>query len=107
VPFAQRDTLQQSNSLIAGLFPDLSEQEAIARYENVIRLLTLAPPGYLVWEMNAGATLYIGTQPLKLVISAQNLFNTRYRDYLSRFRLYADDVGRNVIMRLQLPFGGS
>ncbi len=107
VPFAKRDTLQQPNSLIVGLFPELSEQEAIARYENVIRLLTLAPPGYVVWELNAGATFYIGTQPLKLVISAQNLFNTRYRDYLSRFRLYADDVGRNVIVRLQLPFGNS
>ncbi|MFQ3598244.1 MAG: TonB-dependent receptor [Chloroherpetonaceae bacterium] len=107
VPFITRDTLQQPNSLIAGLFPELSEQDAIRRYDQVLRLLTLAPPGYVIWELNAGATVQLGSMPLKIVVSAQNLFNARYRDYLSRFRLYADDVGRNVIVRLQLPIGNS
>ncbi len=107
VPFITRDTLQQPNSLIAGLFPELSEQDALLRYNNVLRLLTAAPPGYVIWELNAGATVQLGSIPLKVVVSAQNLFNARYRDYLSRFRLYADDVGRNVIVRLQLPFGSS
>lgn len=107
VPFIARDTLAQPNRLIAGLFPDLSEADAIARYDNILRLLTLAPPGYVIWEMNAGATLALGGTRVKIIVSAQNLFNARYRDYLSRFRLYADDVGRNVIARVQLPFGNS
>jgi iron complex outermembrane receptor protein len=105
VPFATRDTLQQPNSRIAGLFPELSEQDAIVRYENVLRLLTEAPAGYVVWEVSTGATFQLGSLPLKIVVSAQNFFNARYRDYLSRFRLYADDVGRNIVVRLQLPFG--
>ncbi len=107
VPFVARDTLRQPNSLIAGLFPELPEADAIARYDNVLRLLTLAPPGYVIWELNAGATVQLGSLPLKIVVSAQNLFNARYRDYLSRFRLYADDMGRNIIVRLQMPFGAS
>ncbi len=105
VPLIRRDTLQQPNSLIAGLFPELSEQEALLRYDRVLRLLTAAPPGYVIWEFNAGATVQLGSIPLKIVVSAQNLFNTRYRDYLSRFRLYTDDIGRNIILRFQLPFG--
>jgi len=34
-----------------------------------------------------------------------NLFNKRYRDYLSRFRYFTDDPGRNVTISLSVPFG--
>ncbi|MCS6988286.1 MAG: TonB-dependent receptor [Chloroherpetonaceae bacterium] len=107
VPFVARDSIAQPNRLIAGLFPEMTEADALARYDRILRLLTLAPPGYVIWELNAGATIRLGGTSLKIIVSAQNLFNARYRDYLSRFRLYADDIGRNVIARVQLPFGSS
>ena len=44
-------------------------------------------------------------QQLEIGISVQNFFNTVYRDYLNRFRYYADDMGRNGSIRLKWKFG--
>jgi hypothetical protein len=33
-----------------------------------------------------------------------NALNTRYRDYLSRYRLFVNDAGRDVVFRVTMPF---
>jgi iron complex outermembrane receptor protein len=63
------------------------------------------PPGYSLLEINFGTEFKFSGQPLRLNLSAQNITNKTYRDYLSRFRYFTDDPGRNVVMRLQIPFG--
>jgi iron complex outermembrane receptor protein len=52
-----------------------------------------------------GATLHMGTTPVQLNLSVQNLLDTAYRDYLSRFRYFIDEPGRSVVLRLQVPIG--
>ncbi|MDZ7632493.1 MAG: hypothetical protein U5K74_14380 [Gemmatimonadaceae bacterium] len=47
--------------------------------------------------------LAVAGRRIDVSLSATNLFNTRYRDYLSRYRLFVDDAGRDLIVRLQLP----
>ena len=37
-------------------------------------------------------------------IAVNNLTNVAYRDYLDRFRYFADEPGRNIIFRLRVPF---
>lgn len=63
------------------------------------------PAGYALWGAVAGTTLRLGHQPVEVSVSATNLLNTEYRDYLNRFRYYAADLGRNVQLRLRVPFG--
>ena len=63
------------------------------------------PPGYSLLDINFGTEFKFGGQPLRFNLSAQNLTNKTYRDYLSRFRYFIDDPGRNVVMRLQMPLG--
>ncbi len=63
------------------------------------------PDGYNLFDFNLTSKLQIGTQELNLRFSVNNIFNTRYRDYLSRFRYFIDDPGRNVILRINAPFG--
>jgi iron complex outermembrane receptor protein len=63
------------------------------------------PAGYVLWGAAAGTTLHLGHQPVEVSLSASNLFNAEYRDYLNRFRYYTADLGRNVQLRLRLPFG--
>lgn len=63
------------------------------------------PPGYALFDFNAGTQLRLGGQPLQFNLSVQNLANKSYRDYLSRFRYFIDDLGRNIIVRVQIPFG--
>ena len=39
------------------------------------------------------------------IFAVENALDTPYRDYLSRYRFFAHDPGRNVVLRLQVPFG--
>ncbi|MCI0698361.1 TonB-dependent receptor [candidate division KSB1 bacterium] len=63
------------------------------------------PAGYTLFDLNAGTQLQLDGHPLQFNVSVQNLANKSYRDYLSRFRYFIDDPGRNIIARVQIPFG--
>jgi iron complex outermembrane receptor protein len=62
--------------------------------------------GYALVNLEVGATaLSLWGRPVELSIAARNVLNTRYRDYLTRYRLFVDDPGRDVVVRLTAPFG--
>jgi iron complex outermembrane receptor protein len=63
------------------------------------------PPGYALVHLDAGAVLPAFGSHIHISASVRNLLNTAYRDYLSRFRYFIDDPGRNFILRLSIPFG--
>jgi iron complex outermembrane receptor protein len=63
------------------------------------------PPGYKLIDVELGTQIKWGRHPILINLSANNIFNTAYRDYLSRFRYFIDDPGRNVVLRMQVPFG--
>lgn len=63
------------------------------------------PPGYALFGARYNATLELGPVPVRLGLAVENALNTRYRDYLSRFRYYADDPGRSFTLRLAVPLG--
>lgn len=66
----------------------------------------LPTDGYALFSLEAGAReLTVAGSHIELSLSARNLFNARYRDYLSRYRLYVDDSGRDVVFRLRMMFG--
>ncbi|WP_400192521.1 TonB-dependent receptor [Hymenobacter sp. B81] len=65
--------------------------------------LQTAPTGYQLLGAEVGTTLRLGPVPLELSLAGSNLLNTRYREYLNRFRYYAHDQGRNLTLRLRAP----
>lgn len=66
----------------------------------------VAPPaGYDLWGAEAGCSLPFFGKYIDLNIAVANLTNVAYRDYLNRFRYYMDDLGRNVVLRVVVPFG--
>lgn len=65
------------------------------------------PAPYALLTLNLGGTLAVAAQPVTFELAVQNLFNTSYRDYLSRYRYFIDDPGRSLILRLQTSFGQS
>ena len=66
----------------------------------------VAPPdGYALLRASVGGELLLGRTALRYTLAVENLLNTEYRDYLSRYRYFAHDTGRNVVLRLQIPFG--
>ena len=62
------------------------------------------PPAYWLFNAEAGLTLKSLNRPLNLSLSATNLLNVSYREYLNRFRYFADDLGRNVALRAKWAF---
>ncbi len=62
------------------------------------------PKGYSIFNASAGFEVPLKTKKLSVDLATYNLTNVAYRDYLNRFRYYADDLGINVVLRLKLTF---
>lgn len=60
--------------------------------------------GYALAHAGAGVTLWQGRHPVTVDLQARNLFDTAYRSFLSRYKTYADDPGRNLIVRMSTAF---
>ncbi len=65
-----------------------------------------APAAYNLRGAEAGTVLHAGHQAFDLSLTASNLFNREYRDYLNRFRYYTADVGQNIQLRVRVLFKG-
>ena len=61
------------------------------------------PSAYYLLGLEVSTELKIKKQKLFLNLSATNLLNARYREYLDRFRYYSDAVGVSYNLRLSMP----
>ncbi len=57
-----------------------------------------------VVRLGAGGAIVTGGSPLRFDLGVRNLFDTTYRDFLSRFKAWADAPGRSVWLRLSGSF---
>jgi iron complex outermembrane receptor protein len=68
----------------------------------------LPTAGYWLLNAQIGAgSVTIGKLRVEPSLSVRNLLDESYRDYLSRYRLFVDEPGRDVVLRLTVPFGGA
>ena len=71
-----------------------------------------APNAYQLVDLSVGTDLIFGdkkdTKAKKrtfgVSFAATNLLNTTYKDYLNRFRYYANEIGRNYTLRMKYSF---
>jgi iron complex outermembrane receptor protein len=59
-----------------------------------------APAAYFL----LGSGVEADYQKFKFSVKAENILNNVYRDYLNRWRYYANDLGRNFIVQLNYSF---
>ena len=65
----------------------------------------VAPPkGYTLVGASIEGDLLIHASTIGWSVEIENALNTAYRDYLNRFRYFADDMGRNITLRIKIPF---
>lgn len=78
----------------------------VARQSRVPPNSDFAPPpaGYMLWGAGLGCSIPFFSRTIDVSLSATNLTNVAYRDYLNQFRYYVDDLGRNIALRLLIPF---
>ena len=63
------------------------------------------PPAYHLIHFSSEATFEFNKKAqLNVVFGINNLFNTSYRNYLNRLRFFADEIGRNITLQLQLNY---
>lgn len=62
------------------------------------------PPGYHLLNFSSGMDFTLGKTLTSVSFTVNNIFNTSYRDYLNRQRLYTDDIGRNFILQLKFNY---
>lgn len=63
-----------------------------------------APDGYVLWNIALGWTVGGKHAQYDFRLASDNLLNTSYREYTNRFRYYADDMGRNIILSVKCIF---
>jgi len=62
------------------------------------------PKGYHLIGAETGTEVIIGQHELGINFAVNNLLNTSYREYMNRFRYFADEPGINFILRLNYNF---
>ncbi|TCK69199.1 iron complex outermembrane receptor protein [Winogradskyella wandonensis] len=87
-------------------FPDFNFETLIASTnETVLVDISTPPPGYHLLHLYSEATFNISDKTkLNVALSVNNLLDTNYRAYLNRLRYFADDLGRNIMLQLQLTY---
>lgn len=67
--------------------------------------ISTPPPAYQLLHFYSDATFIVNKETkLNVSLGINNIFNTTYRNYLNQLRNYADDLGRNITVQLQLNY---
>jgi len=87
-------------------FPDYNFETFIASTnETVLVDISTPPPAYHLLHFYSDINFNISDKTkLNVALSVNNLLDTNYRSYLNRLRYFADDLGRNVTLQLQLNY---
>jgi outer membrane receptor protein involved in Fe transport len=59
---------------------------------------------YTLFNATIGAEISFWDRPISMQLSANNLFNKAYRDFLDTYKGYALSPGRDITFRVKVPF---
>jgi iron complex outermembrane receptor protein len=62
------------------------------------------PSAYWLTSLHIATHFRMGRNHAEIGLQITNLLNTRYRDYMDRFRYFTDAMGRNVSLRMKYRF---
>jgi iron complex outermembrane receptor protein len=87
-------------------YPDYNFETYIASTDTFELVdISTPPPAYNLFGFEAGMTFNVfNKSTLNILTRIENIFNTTYREYLNRYRYFADDTGRNITIQLQLNY---
>lgn len=63
-----------------------------------------APGAYCLLNLAVGISVDMGKGRCDLRLASENTLNSTYREYTNRFRYYANDLGRNIILSIKCTF---
>ncbi|WP_299048580.1 TonB-dependent receptor [uncultured Polaribacter sp.] len=98
--------LKQTTHLRQNQFPDynFSTFNPVTRQDVFVDIST-PPNGFTLFGLQTSAVFSaFKKNDLKIEANVNNLFNVSYRNYLNRFRFFADELGRNVNIKIKLNY---
>lgn len=86
-------------------FPPNIEVFSINQDRDVLLEINTPPPAYHLLNATADIAIpFFKQNELKVGLTLNNITNKNYRNYLNRQRYFADDVGRNFLLRLTINY---
>ena len=101
-----RISLQSNYVFRQNEFPNNNFEVYIPQTETYELVDFSTPPGaYHLLNFNSSIDFKTSKKTILTAgLEISNILNTSYRNYLSRLRLYADDLGRNFLLTLKLNY---
>ena len=73
--------------------------------QDVLVDISSTPPSYTLFGLNSSAVFYpFKKGSLQFEFNVDNLFNVAYRENLNRLRYFADELGRNVNLKIKINY---
>ncbi|MFN2261378.1 MAG: TonB-dependent receptor, partial [Psychroflexus sp.] len=66
--------------------------------------ISTPPEAYHLLNFSSGMDFNLNDTKFNINLRINNLFNTKYRNYLNRQRYYADEIGTNVMLQLKVNY---
>ena len=63
-----------------------------------------ATDGYALLGLDAGIARRVGSRPIRFDVRVRNLTDKAYKSFLSRYKSFALDPGRNILIRVAAEF---
>ncbi len=76
----------------------VSSQERVEEFET-------RTGGYTLFDIGVGGEIVVGSIRANVDLSAENLLDKAYTDHLNRYKTYALNPGRNIALKVSIPFG--
>ncbi|TYP95521.1 iron complex outermembrane recepter protein/hemoglobin/transferrin/lactoferrin receptor protein [Fodinibius salinus] len=109
VKFVQNEIGNFQNTFVSvGIKHSLSK-EAAGRYEPFWQFGNTpfgvaSTDAYTLFNATVGGEIALWSRPVSLQISAQNILDKSYRDFLNTYKGYTLSAGRNITFRIKVPF---
>lgn len=104
ITYSFKDAKKFSDSYVAVEFLNVMQQKNTPDERNG-RQDYKAPPGaYHLLNFNASSAISFGKTKITIGIGIRNVLNTAFRDYLNSMRYFTDEMGRNISIRVKIPF---
>ena len=98
------DGKRLSKTFLSAALQYTAEQTRVPDEKNGAQDYKDAPAPYTLVNASFGTTIAMFKLPVTISITARNMFNVVYRDYLNSMRYFTDEMGRNIQLRLKIPF---
>ena len=97
------------NNTISVNMKAYDDQQVAGTYEPFAQYNTMPfgsadTAGYTLWGIGYESTLSLMDHSANLGIKVDNLFDTKYRDFLDTYKGYTLGMGRNISFSLRIPF---